>query len=90
MWKRGLGIKTDYTTPDIYKFYKNTSKKVNVNLKEFTEVCRLFNLGLIEEVYRGFIFRIPASLGYLGIMKSKSKLYFLTMGILICASPLSL
>lgn len=68
-------FKHDYGLKNIYQFYKEKYTHP-IDYKTFTVVLNLFNIKLIENLFKGSYFNLPYSLGDLFICKYKPRLRF--------------
>lgn len=67
--------KHDYGIKNIFQFY-NKNYTNTVDYKTFTNVLKLFNQSMINEMYKGAYITFPYSLGDLFIYKYKQKFKF--------------
>lgn len=68
-------MKCDFTSSDIYSYYKKTHTKC-LTRKEYGLVCDLFNQKIIEKIYQGFIYYLPGGIGMIGINTSRVRIEF--------------
>ena len=73
--KKGEKTPSDFLTPEIYKFYTSTCSN-RVTGVQFSKIIGEFNKRLVQKIYEGFVFEMPAHLGQIGIRTSEIKLVF--------------
>lgn len=74
-WKKGVKEKSDFTLGNLYKFYKTTHEKT-VDNTTYSYIVKTLNKKLVQLIYDGLVFQIPANLGYLGVVESSTNIVF--------------
>ena len=74
-WRKGIKEKSDFKSKDLYKFYKSTVDNP-VDAKTYSYIIKELNKRVIPKIYEGFVFQVPAGLGFIGVLESNTNIVF--------------